>query len=71
MITQADINDGRCYWYGLTHAGGYILVKRNGILLKGFKLKDGAIVRDEKKADVVTQIRRRTSKKVRVVKKSP
>lgn len=74
MIHQDDINAGRCYWFG-TVAGSYkdrnVVVKRTGIPLKGFKLgKDGKPVRDEKKYDLCTQLKRARSprKKFQAVK---
>lgn len=39
------------------------------IHLKGFRLKDGKLVRDERRLDVSARLRMRNSKKVRVVKR--
>ena len=44
------------------------MVKQTGTQIPGYKLKDGKLVRDEKKLDVCTRIKRRTSKKVRYKK---
>ena len=39
------------------------------IHLKGYKVKDGKVIRDPKRLDVSARLRERGSKKVRVVKK--
>ena len=44
-------------------------MKRTGIPLKGFKIKDGKIIRDEKWLDVSTRLKQRASKKIRVARK--
>ena len=68
MITNADINDGRCYWYAAFRAEEKTMVKREGIAIPGFKLKDGAVVKDEKRLDVVTRLKRKASPKKKFVK---
>lgn len=41
-------------------------MKRLGIPIKGFRIKDGKVVRDPKWLDVSARLRQRGSKKVRV-----
>lgn len=41
-------------------------MKLKGIPLKGFKLKDGKVIKDEKAYDVATRLKRKTSKRVKV-----
>lgn len=38
-------------------------------VIKGYKLKDGKLVKDEKRLDVSARLRQRNSKKVRVARK--
>lgn len=44
-------------------------MKHTGIPLKGFKVKDGKIIRDVRRLDVSAQLRQRGSKKVKVKQK--
>ena len=44
-------------------------MKRSGIPIKGYKMRDGKIVRDGRRLDVSARLRERGSKKVRVAKR--
>lgn len=43
-------------------------MKKIGIPLKGFKLKDGKLVKSDRHLDVASRIRQRSSKRVKPVK---
>lgn len=45
-------------------------MKKTGLPIKGFIIKDGKLVRDEKLYDLCTQLKRRRSNKVTVKRKS-
>ncbi len=43
-------------------------MKRAGIAIRGFRIKDGKIVRDPRRLDVSARLRERGSKKVKVAR---
>ena len=44
-------------------------MKRSGIPIKGYKIKDGKLTKDARRLDVSARLRERSSKKVRVGKR--
>lgn len=45
-------------------------MKLKGILIKGFKVRDGKVERDQRRLDVSARLRQQASKRVRVVKRT-
>ena len=41
-------------------------MKRSGIPIKGYKMRDGKLVRDARRLDVSARLRQKTSKRVKV-----
>ena len=45
---------------------GSLKMKKSGIAIKGFRLRDGKIVRDLRRLDVSARLRQKSSQKVKV-----
>lgn len=44
-------------------------MKRSGIAIRGYRIKDGKVVRDPKRLDISARLRERGSKKVKVARR--